>query len=210
MTVTADVLQDLMVTALTGATGAGARVYAPRDWPTKTDDMPILLVQSPRERKEGLGRSGAPQFTVTTTIRVVARVTAPAQTGDRGAQAALAAIGVLQRQIEVAAINSYELRKAIQQFTSVDVVTGVKSDAELHIAELVMDFALEFYQGPEDFAPIASSPIEQLALYADLVNVFSPTGVFAAPPFAGQATASPRTSGPDGRPEGAVLIDLPQ
>jgi hypothetical protein len=209
--ITSDVLQGLMVAAMMGATAAGTNVFAPRDWPTDTSEMPILLVQSPSEVKENAaGRSGPPQFTVTTTIRVVGRVTAKAQTGDAGAMAALAATGVLQRQIEVAVINNYALRRAIQQFSSVTVKNGVSAEGEQHIAELVMDFALEFYQGPEDFAPNPSSVLEQFAIYADLVNVFSPTGTFAGTPFAGQAHPSPRTSGPDGRAEGAAVINIPQ
>lgn len=211
MTVTSDVLQGLMVTALLGATGAGARVYAPRDWPTTADEMPILLVQSPSEHKQSLGRSGAPQFTVTATIRVVGRLTAKASAGDAGAAAALSAVGVLQRQIEIAVINNYDLERQIQQISSVAVTNSVTTDAELHIAELVMDFALEFYQGPEDFAPIAATPLEELAIYADLVNVFSPTGTFVgAEPFAAGINPAPRTAGPDGRPEAKALIELPQ
>lgn len=215
MTVTADVLQGLVVAALLGpqggpaATGAGVNVFSPRDWPTTTDEMPIILVQSPSETKESLGRSGAQQFTVTATIRVVARVKALAQTGDQGAMAALAAIGVLQRQIEVAVINDYDLDQVIQQIASVAVKNGVSSEAEVHVAELVMDFAFEFYQGPEDFAPVVATPIDQLAVFADLVNVFSPTDTFdpALEPFTA-ATPAPRTEGPDGRPEASISVDF--
>lgn len=216
MTVTTDALQALLVAALTRATdgvyatGIGANWFAPRDWPTSPDEMPIGLVQSPKERKESEGRSGAQQFTVTTIIRVIARVVSKAGSGDAGAVAALAALGVLQRQIEVAVINDYDLTRQIQQFTSVDSTSGVKATGEFHTGELVMDFALEFYQGPEDFAPIAATPIEQMAIFADLLNVFSPAGDFLdAEPF-DVAVPAPRDLGPDGRPEGAMLTDLPQ
>ena len=99
----------------------------------------------------------------------------------------------------------------IQQIASVQIRNNVKSDAELHVAELAMDFAIEFYQGPEDFAPIVASPFAELAVYADLVNIFSPTGTFdsSLEPF-DAATPAPRTSGPDGRPEFKALIELPQ
>lgn len=220
MTVSADVLQALMIDALTRQdaagdypTGIAGNWFSPRDWPTTPGEMPIGMVQSPKERKEGLGRSGAPQFTVTTTIRLVARVTAKAATGDAGAMAALSAIATLQRQIEIAVINDYELRRHIQQYTSVDVVNGVKDEAEYHVAELVMDFALEFYQGPEDFQPTAGTPIEQLTIYADLVNVFSPTGDYSGTDegllFPAEIMPSPRTAGPDGRAEGVVFIAVP-
>lgn len=218
MTITSDSLQALMVAALTRQddaghypTGAADKVYAPRDWPTVASLMPVILVQSPTERKTGMGRSGAPQFTVTTTLRVVARVYALADTGDSGAVAALAATSVLQRQIEVAVINDYDLRASIQQYTTIEVTNEVKRDGEMHFGELVMDFSLEFYQGPEDFAPIVSDAIAELAIYGDLLNVFDPTGTYDPDlePF-DAATDAPRTEGPDGRPEISALIELPQ
>lgn len=208
MSTTSDLLQGLIVAALTGTTGAGDKVFAPRDWPTTPGEMPILLIQSPTEHKESLGRSGAQQFTTTVTIRVVGRMTAKAQTGDAGAGALLAALGVLQGQIQVAVINSYDLSQQIQQIASVDVKNGVSSEAEQHLGELVMDFHLETYEGPEDFAPVTASPIDQLAIFADLVNVYSPSGTFdpTLEPFTA-ATPEPRTAGPDGRPEASLFID---
>jgi hypothetical protein len=207
---TSDLLSGLLVTALTGNTGAGANVFAPRDWPTSLGVMPIILVNSPSERKESLGRN-VPQFTVTTTIRVVGRLTAAASTGDAGAGALQAALGVLQRQIEVAVINSYDLTKLIQQFAFVEVQNKVTSDAEQHVGELTMDFGLEFYQGPEAFFPTASTPLQELRIYSDLVNVFDPTGTYPSPPFPGSVQPAPRTQGPDGRVEGGGLdITLPQ
>lgn len=216
MTVTADTLQDLIIAALITQddqghypTGLAANVFAPRDWPITSDEMPIGLLQSPSEHKQSLGRSGAQQFTVNATFRLVVRVSGKAQAADAGAAAVLAVLAVLQRQIEVAVINNYDLELQIQQIASITVTNGVSKDGELHFGELVMDFDLEFYQGPEDFAPIAATPMDELALYADLVNVYSPTGTFDAglEPF-DAALPSPRGSGPDGRPEGLLLFDL--
>lgn len=205
-------LQDGVVEAIrTGPTAAGANVYSPRTWPTKPDVMPIVLVQSPTEEKTSLGRSGASQFNVVTTVRVVGRVYAKVAGDDAAAVAALAAVGVLQRQIEVAVINNQDLRAlGVQQFSFVRIVTQVKTEGEFTFGELVMDFGLEFYQGPEDFHPLASDPMAEIAIYADLVNVFSPSGTFDETPFAADATPEPRTEGPDGRPEGMALIILPQ
>jgi hypothetical protein len=203
-------LQTLLVAALKGKTGAGDSVFSPRDWPTRLEDLPMILVQSPTERKESLGRVGAPQFTVTATLRVEARVTAPAATGDAGAAAVLAALGTLQRQIEVAVINDYELMLQIQQFSFVEIRNEVTSDARQHIGELTMDFGLEFYQGPEDFAPTAANPLEEMAIYTDLVNVYDPSGTYANPPFPDAVAPAPRSAGPDGRTEGGLDITLPQ
>lgn len=210
MTVSSATLQALVTAALMGKTAAGARVFTPRTWSTASEDMPLLLVQAPKETKTSLGRSGAPQFTCVTTIRVIGRVYVLAEAGDAGAAAALAAAGDLQRQIEVAVINDFALHREVQNFAGVEVVTGVSKDAEQVFGETILDFALEFYQGPEDFAPIDGDPILELAIYADLLNVFSPTGVFDETPFAADATPPPRTSGPDGRLEGVALIILPE
>jgi hypothetical protein len=209
--VTSGVLQSLVAAALAGKTAAGLNVFTPRTWPTTADEMPIVLVQSPRETKQNSnGRTGPAEFFVTATIRVVARVSAKAASGDAGAVAAEFAVGLLQRQIEVAVINDDALRRAIQKFSAVEIETGVKSEGGLVFGELVMDFALEFYQGPEAFAPVLSNPFEELAIYADLLNVFSPSGDFADTPFPGSATSSPRTEGPDGRAEGLILIEIDQ
>lgn len=209
--VTSGVLQNLVAAALAGKTAVGANVFTPRTWPTTADEMPIILVQSPRETKQNSnGRTGPAEFFVTTTIRVVARVSAKAGSGDAGAVAAEFAVGLLQRQIEIAVINDDALRRAIQKFSSVEIETGVKSEGGLVFGELVMDLALEFYQGPEAFAPVVGTQFDELALYVDLLNVFSPTGVFADTPFPGSATDPPRTSGPDGRAEGMILIGVDQ
>lgn len=210
--VTSELLQGLILAAVSAvdATAVGANWSAPRDWPTAPQDMPIGMVQSPSEHKQSLGRSGAQQFTVTSTIRLVVRAWSKATAGDLGAAAVLSVLGVIQRQIEIAVINSFDLTQVIQQITAVRVQNGVSADADRHMGELVIDIDLEFYQGPEDFAPIAASPFSELAIYADLVNIFSPTGTFdsALEPFT-SATASPRTEGPDGRPEAKALIELP-
>ena len=209
MTTTSDSLATLLTAALMGKTGAGNNVFAPRDWPTSQDDMPILLVQSPSERKESIGKN-APQFNVTATIRVNGRVTSVADAGDAGAVAVQGALATLQRQIEVAVINNYHLTAEISEFVSVDTRSKVSSEGEQHIGELTMDFELLFYQGPEDFAPTASSPLEEIAIYSDFINVFDPTGTYPPPPVTDPVVPAARTKGPDGRIEGEVFVELPQ
>lgn len=211
MLVTDDILQGLVADALLNKTVAAARVYTPRTWPTTADEMPVLLVQSPSEEKVSEGRVTAQSFTVLATIRIVGRIYAKAGAGDAGAIAAQAALGVLKRQIAIAVINDYEIRRHIQQYKFVRSMARVDSQqGGLVFGELVMDLGLEFYQGPEDFAPVEGDPLEEIAIYADLLNIFSPTNIFAGTPFAADATPPPRTSGPDGRAEGAALIILPQ
>lgn len=220
--ISASVLQGLLVAALVTQTPAAewktmaqANVYDPRTWPTTLGAMPIILVDTPKETKRGMGRSGGPQFTCVATVRVVGRVTAKASAGDdNAAGACLAAAQLLERQIEVAVVNDYDLKLVVQQFASVEVETAVRRDGEVLFGETVMLFGLEYFQGPEDFAPNPFSDLEEIALYADLVNVFSSSGDFTgdphATPFVDQAADPPRTQGPDGRAEGAVIVTLPQ
>lgn len=209
MTVSSDTLLAEVVALLT-ADLAGVTVYSPRSWNTPPAGMPEVMAQSPAEKKVSLGRSGASSFNCVMTLRLVGRVYAKVQANDAAAAAALAAVGVLQRAIEVSLINRTELRAAgVQEFQEVRVVTAVKTEGEYVFGELVFDLDLEFYQGPEDFAPIDGSVIDELAIYADLLNLFSPLGDFTADPhatpFADEAAPPPRTSGPDGRAEGAVV-----
>ena len=171
-------LVDLVVAALLGpqagadpagyATAAGQRIYRPGDWPTQALQYPIIKLRVPRELKQSIARSGAPEFTVTTTIRIVGEVSEPAAVNDAGVAAAEAALWQLQREIEVAVINSYPLTTSIQQIASVDSQLSYNSDAETHLAGIQIDLALEFYQGAEDFAPVPADDLNEL--HADFVR----------------------------------------
>ncbi|HEX3809605.1 MAG TPA: hypothetical protein VHW02_07860 [Rhizomicrobium sp.] len=208
MTTTSDSLVDLVVAALRNRTGAGANVFVPRTWPTAQDLMPIILVQSPHEEKHSEGRS-APFYTVTTTVRVIARVTALTDNGERGTIAAQGALAKMQRQIEVAVINNAALYQVIQQISAIRAGTKVSSDGEQPIGELTMDFDLEFVQTAADFAQPDTDPIEEIAIYSDLVNVFDPNGSYSNPTLGETVAPAPRTSGPDGRVEAAAILDVP-
>lgn len=164
MTTSAE-LRDLFVEALGGATDANANVYSPFDWPTDPDAYPIIIVRAPKERKQSLGPN-APIFDVTTTIEITARTKSIALLGDAGSAAALAAAERLKGQIEVALINNPFLwahpdgSQRISQFASVDSELTTSSEGDMPIAELLMHIEVEFTQGPEDFFPIPSIPLE--------------------------------------------------
>lgn len=169
-------LLELVVAALLGplagdqppvyATDAGARVLRPADWPTQAGQYPVWKVRVLSETKQSLGRSGPPQFTVTTTIRAQGEVSEPAAVDDSGASAAETALWSLQRQAEVAVINSYPLTSEIQQIASVQTQLRFNGDAATHLAGIAIDFALEFYQGPEDFASVAADELDEAHLGA--------------------------------------------
>lgn len=214
MTTTAQV-EALVVAALqvAGATDAGANVFPVLDWPTQDQSYPILYLATPLEEKESLGRQGAPQFTVTATFKICARVKTVAQPGGIGAAAAKTALERLHAQIEVALINNPTLMGPIgplQQIPFVHVEKRISADGNQNLGELVFAIGMEFYQGPEDFYPIPTAPLQQITVDADLIQPYDPNGTYPNPPFPSAVTPAPRTSGPDGRAEGSLVINLPQ
>lgn len=167
MTTSADI-RAVFVEALIGATDAGSAVYSPFDWPTAANVYPIILVHARKERKESMGRN-APLFTVTTTVEIIARTKSPAQVGDAGSAVALLAAEALKAQIETALINNPAVwadptsesgAQRIQQFSSVDSELITSSEGDMPMAELLMTIEVEFMQGPDDFFPIPSIPLQ--------------------------------------------------
>ena len=197
---------DAFAVTVLPPTNAIDRVYSPRDWPVKPARFPVISVRWHEDDKESMG-ANAPAFYTTTVVRVVGRVAALPEEDDAGAAAARLALGILKRQIEVAVINNYALTRIISEFASVSSRQEIKNEGQEHEGELTMDFALKYQQGTEDFAPVLYDQIREIAIYADLANVASPTGEFT-PPFPYAVTDSPRTQGPDGRVEAAALIEL--
>ena len=189
-------------------TDAGPRVYAPRDWPSWDSQYPVVFVSAPEETKTSMGRH-VPQFTVVVTARLSIRVAKPAVAGDGSAGQAEAQLWAIQRQLEVALINAYAISLPIQQFPTITTRLAYSSEGALHLAGLVMEVGLEFYQGYEDFAPIVATDLTEVAITADLIAPFDPTGTYASPAFPASVQPAPRTSGPDGRAEGAADIILP-
>lgn len=179
MTVTSAGLLAIVVEILStpGATDASGQVFSPGDWPTQNDQYPRLKPRVVREVKQSLGHGGGPSFTVTATLRIIGEVSAVAQENDAGATAAAAALWRLARQVEVAVIGNPALWNAgVQQFSSVDSQLAYNSDSETHLAGIQTDIALEFYQGPEDFAqPLTTDLTEVAAAWP----AYPPTGVIA-------------------------------
>ena len=209
MTQTAE-LRDLAVAALKEASVAGGNVYAVRSWPTTAQSYPIVYVKTPTEERESLGPNGAPQYKVTSTIRFIARVRVPVQANDAGTAVAEAALEALKADIEVAIINNPSIMVLLQQYPFTRSEMGINSDGDMPFGELALDIGMEFYQGPEDFYPIVGAPLEEITVDADLTNVADPNGTYPNPPFPAAVTPAPRTSGPDGRAEGGLDIQLPQ
>ncbi|HHH1266482.1 TPA: ATP-binding protein [Yersinia enterocolitica] len=153
-------VRKLVVDAIIGNTDAGNRVYSPRDWPTTEEMYPVILVQTLIEEKQSLGRN-APQFNTITTVRITGRLQElDGENENDGANKAELALERLREQIERAVINSYDLTRQIQQFAKVRSTIDLDSSGEGHLAQLLMELDIEYYQGPEDFYPIVGDPLE--------------------------------------------------
>lgn len=153
-------VRQLVVAAITGNTDAENRVYSPRDWPTTEEMYPVILVQTLIEEKQSLGRN-APQFNTITTVRITGRLQElDGESENDGANKAELSLERLREQIERAVINSYDLTRQIQQFARVRSTIDLDSSGEGHLAQLLMELDIEYYQGPEDFYPIVGDPLE--------------------------------------------------
>lgn len=209
MTTTSE-LRQLTAEALKAGTAAGNNVFAARTWPTWSGSYPIIWLHSPSEDKESLGRQGAPQFTVTATIRISARVQLKALPRNAAAGAMILALEGFQHQIERALINFPPLMSRLQQFPFIRSEMVESDEGDQLLGELVMDVGMEFYQGPEDFYQIPTDPLDQVTITSDLVNVVDTTGTYPDPMFPDSVTPAPRVVGPDGRAEGGLSYEFPQ
>lgn len=159
----ASFVRSLVVSSLKGNTLAGERVYSPKDWPTRSSDYPVLLVQTPYEEKLSMGRN-APQFTTTTTIRISGRVETFDGASPDGAVQAEASLEQLREQIDRAVINSYQLTQSLQQFRAVRSAIEISAAGEGHTGQLIYEIDAEYFQGPEDFFPVTPNLIDEAAI----------------------------------------------
>lgn len=72
------------------------------------------------------------------------------------------------------------------------------------------EFALDITITDQDGWQPPAIPLLDITIHADLENIYSPTGAFVPSPDAPHytPTTSPRTTGPDGRDEGALNLPL--
>jgi hypothetical protein len=180
MTTTEDLL-DLTLAALIGpgcstnpatfATSAEHRVYRPGDWPIWDQQYPATKLRVLSEDMQTDGKGGL-IFTVNATVRIISQVSAPASDEDGGGAAAEAALWKLARQNMTAVVNSYPLTGKLQQIPFIRSALTFTSDGETHLAGIQTDIGMQFMQSEEDFAPLASAPLEEIS--AEVTNL---TGV---------------------------------
>lgn len=69
------------------------------------------------------------------------------------------ALETIREQAEQAVINSYDLTRQIQQFKSIRSRMDLGVCSAGQVVQLFMEMDIEYYQGPEDFYPVASVPL---------------------------------------------------
>jgi hypothetical protein len=206
---TSSELRLLAVEGLMGKTLAGTRVYSARTMATWKGEYPMLYLHSPIEDMESLGRNGGPQFTVTSTLAISARVQEKNLPRNGGAALVLLDLETIQQQIKMALINYPPLMSRLQQYPFIRSEMHESGEGESDLGELVMQIGMEFYQGPEDFYPFTPDTLEQVNVTADLLNVFDGNGTYPDAPFPDAVQPAPRNSGPDGRAEGELTFVFP-
>jgi len=164
MTTSIDLLQLVYDAILQANTAAGTNVYKPGDWPTQDGQYPIIKLRLVHEQRTSLGRGGAIQFTSVATVRISAEVSGLATVDDAGAMAVEGAVWALKREIEVAVVNSSPLTQSIQNIPTMTSQLAFNSDAATHVAGVQIDLSLEFYEGPENFAPVASDDLTEVTI----------------------------------------------
>jgi hypothetical protein len=202
-------------------TPANDKVYLPLTWPTDPVAEPILKISVPEEIKDGLGKSGI-QFTTGCTLEVIGEVSATAKPDNAEANDVWTALGMFQRDVELAVIGNPVLFGGgvivagevtgapglVERLKSVHTKYAVNSEGQMTRGAFSMTFDFEFYQGTEDFQTPPTVDIDRFHIYADLINVADPSGTYD-PPMDYTPTPAPRTQGPDGRIEGEAEILLP-
>lgn len=161
-------------TAKPDTTAAGERVYGPGDWPAQADGYPFFKLRVSSEDRTSLGRGGPPEFTTLATIQVFGEVSTAAQAQDAGATVAENELWALKRQFEVAVINSYPLTASVQQIASMRTRLGFDSSGDTHLGSMLTELVIEFYEGPEEFAPVEVEDFETAEVTA---THYPPAGV---------------------------------
>lgn len=194
--------RQVRLAALAALQGAslGATIECPGDWTTPPEVLPAILLRTPRDRKDSIART-QPEFTTTITLEIEARIEASS------AAVAQDAIEALGYNIEQALFTNYGLIVIIQQIVSVDTETDISSAGRQHLGGLRMTIGIEVF---EAFEPSPGIALTHIGIHADMGNPFDPLGTYMDSPFPSAVQPAPRTSGPDGRDEGALDIALPQ
>jgi hypothetical protein len=190
--------------------GVPVELRSPGDWSLPAANLPAIVLRTGAETKTSFNR-GVPEFTTVCALEVKAVVEAPtaAQAQDD--------IEALWYGIENALLYDFSLVGMTQQFATVETALDIRAEGARHLAGIAASFACEFAETfdptdpppsaePWPLNPPAPAPLERIGIHADTIQPADPTGTYPDPPFPAVVTPAPRTHGPDGRDEGALVI----
>lgn len=165
-------LRRAAMAALRNATAAGAQVFDRTDLPTTLDQLPAVFVQTPSESMQSQGRGRLPQFTVTTTLLVLARCAATSP------DAAQEQAELLCAEITTALLFNVGLISLVQQVAGVETIFRLSGEGREHVAEALLNFSLEYQQV---FQPTPNpAPLVEVGLEADFTGDGVPDVLAAA------------------------------
>ena len=193
----------LAVLAALNAANLGANIDSPGDWSTPPEKLPAILLRVSQEQKEPVSK-GQVQFTTVSGVELEARVEA---TTAVDAQDAIEDLGA---RIERALFTNHDLIAMVQQVAWVKSSIDIRSEGKKHIGGIKMLIGFEMYEAFDPFDAQDPPPLTEIGLHVDLAAPFDAAGTYVNPPFPNAVSPAPRTSGPDGRDEGFLDIQLPQ
>lgn len=208
---------------------AGVQVQSPGDWETPSVKLPLVMLRNRVERKVSNART-VPNFTTTVSLELLARIEG---TTAEQAQDMIEDFGA---RLEDAVLGAPTFIAWLQQVSGITSNTNITSDGRRHIGELQMMIDCETFElyDPTEINPGNYPDLLQLLINIDTIRPFDPGASTAGapntvgaavgdplvgsvpatpanypnPPFPGSVTGAPRESGPDGRNEGTLLINL--
>lgn len=180
----------------------------PGDWVTQPEKMPAVLLRVTRGNREPW-TAGPASFTSTVIVELESRAV------GLTAVAAQEAIDALDLAVETALLTN-DAFVGLTQRIYIDTETEISAEGRNHFGGTKWAIRCEFpevfdpiYDAPAAVQPVAP-PLEGLDLQVDLADVFDATGTYPAGTFADAVLPAPRESGPDGRDEGGLTINLLQ
>ena len=183
----------------------GVTVESPPATATQPKQMPYVGLRCGVERKASVEKR-MPEFTTTATLEILARASATT------AEAVQDEIEDLANTIELAVFGAPTVIALLQQFGAVTSTTEISGEGSAYQAETLIAIDCELFEAfdPTQIAPANYPPLEGVNLHMDAGRPFDATATYTGSLFPDAVTPAPRTAGPDGRDEGALVIDLPQ
>jgi hypothetical protein len=183
----------------------GLEVETPGDWEVEPRSAPNAKLRTPDERKQSTDR-GQAKFTTTVSLEIL--LTVVSNSGE-GAQDAL---DDLMLRVENALLGNVAMVSLVQQFATISSSTVISAEGKQHVGRADMRVDCEVYEhfDPTEIDPDSFPPLQQVSLHVDTVRRSMRAAPTPAATSRKPSPPAPRTSGPDGRDEGALQINLPQ